>query len=177
MKNLDLRKSIQTGRVQRKNKVAHVLSEHSLSYFLVVMSLVIGFTPISEHGQGNFSLLTEIVSLSTGIIIANIILIRIWAYDKLKRVTGTGPIENRAKVKELYKELGWRAVNDNKKYALLENYTSISKQEILIIYDQTDFLININHITGSQHKGPFGYFSEKKVYNVIQERFSKTSNP
>lgn len=176
MKNLDVQKSIQTGRVQRKNKVAHILSEHSPSYFLVIMSLVIGFTPIWEHDRGTFSLLTEIISLSIGIIVANTILIRIWSFDKLKRVTGTGPVENREKVKKLYKELGWRVLNDNQKYALLQNHTNISKQEILIIYDQADVLINVNHITGSQHKSPFGYFSEKKSFNTIKEKFEQTTH-
>ncbi|MCE7992541.1 MAG: hypothetical protein HEP71_11190 [Roseivirga sp.] len=174
MKIPDIEKSVAEGRVHERGRYETVFGRYFNKFVYVATVLAVGIMPFL---YSNFNYQLNRIRpywLGISLIVALLIVLRVFNLDKLRRISGRSLEENKNLVWIISQEFDWPIMRDQDDHSILYIARTMTswERELLIIYDGNDMLVNFTTYAAARSQSLQGYFGEKRAFRRLKKRFS-----
>jgi len=170
----DIQRSIAKGRLHESNRFETLFGRYFMKFLYVAVVVLTGLMPY-WYGPDNYQFNpVKPYILGISLILALLIILRIFSFVKLRRISGQGLVENKKLIRLISQEFNWPLVQDREGYCTLHIARTMMtwERDLLIIYDGDDILVNFSTYATARNQSLQGYFGEKRAFRRFKKRFS-----
>lgn len=113
--------------------------------------------------------------LGISLIICLLIILRIFSFVKLRRISGQNPEGNKRLIRAISEEFNWPLIQDQKDHSILHIARTMTawERDLLIVYDGNDLLVNFTSYAAGRTQSLQGHFGEKRAFRKFKKRFEQ----